>query len=172
MPVVPILLLVASTLMGSQTATPNFSGAWTMDPAKSASVGGGQGGGRGTGGGLGLGPSPDRVVIKQDANTIAVEEHRGTDTATISYRLDGKSVSNTMPVGRNAGKSADYVSHWDGDKLVTTIDAPGAPGSSDRVRYRETRSLDRGGAMVVEMTIPGQDNARKVVYTRKPDEPR
>jgi hypothetical protein len=149
----------------------NFAGTWTLDAAKSSSVGGGQGGGRGTGGGLGLGASADRLVIRQDAKTLVVEEHRGSDTATITYALDGKPSTNALPAGRNAGRPATYSSHWDGETLVTTIDAPGAPGSTDRVQYRETRSLDRDGAMAIEVTIPGQENSRKVVYRHGANRP-
>ncbi len=162
-----ILALVRPQVAVATRPGPDFSGAWKVDASRNTSTGGGRGSGRGTGGGLGLGPSADELTIKQDAKTLVFDEHRGAETARLTYRLDGEPVANTISAGRRAGDKASYVSRWDGGRLVTKITAPAGPGISDTVEYQEIRSLDRDGSMVVETTQPGQPNARKVVYLKQ-----
>jgi hypothetical protein len=147
-------------------ATPDFSGTWKIDPSQASSVGGGRGGGRGTGGGLGLGPSADALVIRQDARSLVIDETRGTATSRLTYSLDGRTTTNPIAAGRSAGSTATYVSHWQDDRLVTTITGPAAPAGAEPVRYQEQRYLGKDGTLIVETTIPGQENARKVVYVR------
>ena len=50
---------------------------------------------------------------------------------------------------------------------MTRITAPAEPGSKDTVEYQEVRSLDRDGSMVVETTLPGESNMRRVVYVKQ-----
>ncbi len=161
-----VLALAQASPAASVRTTPDFSGTWKMDAARGSATGGGRGGGRGTGGGLGLGPSAEVLTIRQDTKTLVVEERRGTDTARMTYAFDGRAVSNTIPAGRSAGAKAIYVSRWDGDRLVTKITAPAGRGSSDTAEYQEIRSLDPDGSMLLETTLPGQPNARKVVYVK------
>ena len=161
-----IAALALALAVRLHAAAPDFSGTWKIDPSQASSTGGGRGAGRGTGGGLGLGPSADVVAIRQNATTLVVDETRGTATSRLTYALDGRATTNPVAAGRSAGATATYVSHWQGDRLVTTITGPGLPGSTAAVRYQEERYLDKDGALVVETTIPGQENARKAVYVR------
>ena len=150
-------------------ARPDFSGAWKAGPARATATGGGQGGGRGTGGGLGLGPSADALTVRQDTQALTIEEHRGTVTTRVTYRLDGQAATNPLPVGRNAGAMAESISHWTDDRLVTAITVLPLAGDGAVIHYLETRYLDRAGALVVETTLPPQANARTVVYVRQRD---
>ena len=79
------------------------------------------------------------------------------------HALDGRRVTNPLGAGRSAGASAEFVSRWKDHSLVTAITAPPAPGTDVKTRYEEVRYLDRDGALIVETTIPGQPNARRVV---------
>lgn len=148
-------------------AHPDLSGTWTIDATRSSSTGGGQGGGRGTGGGLGLGPSADALTIHQNDHQIAIDERRGSDVAHLIFLLDGHSTNNPIAAGRNAGATAVSTTSWKDDRLVTTITAPAPPGSDVAMHYQEVRFLDRDGTLVVDTTIPGRPNARRVVYVRQ-----
>src|SRR5262249_28025056 len=125
-----VLVLIA-LLLQSPTKHPDFAGTWRIDDAVGSSVGGGQGGRSdkgGRGGGLGIGPSADTLKITQTDATLIVEERRGDAKSQLTYRLDGKPVTNKIPAGRNAGQDESFVSVWDGATLVTTITMPGEPG--------------------------------------------
>jgi hypothetical protein len=160
------VVLTALVVQANAPTTPDFTGAWKIDAARGTSTGGGRGGGRGTGGGLGLGPSADELTIRQDTRTLTIDERHGTDTTRVTYGLDGRPVSNTLGAGRSAGASAVYVSQWKDGRLTTTITIPAAAGTEAKTQYQQLRYLDRDGSMVVETTIPGQENARKVVYVK------
>jgi hypothetical protein len=170
MPIALTVLTLSTTAVVVSAQRPDFSGTWKLDEKRSSAIGGGRGGGRGEGnsrgGGLGLGASPDTIAIVQTAETLVVEERRGAETARITYGLDGKPVTNGVASGRSAGTNSTYTSAWKGDRLVTTIVIPPAPGGGEIGRYQETRSIDRDGSLVVEITMAGRPNSRKLVYVR------
>ena len=158
--------LAISARTGVAVAAADFSGTWKIDLTRGTSAGGGNGGGRGTGGGLGLGQSAGELTIRQDAKSLTLDERRADQTARLIYALDGRRVKNKLSAGKNAGVSADYESQWKGDRLVTTIVIP-ATADAAAIRYEEVRYLDKDGALIVETAIPGQQNARKVVYLKQ-----
>ena len=133
-----VLALLVTMSTSAQTA-PDFSGRWKLDPARATATGGGTGrgtgGGTGGGGGLGLGPSPDQLMIRQSPASLTIEERRGTSTSRVTYALDGKKQSNRITSGRGTGGSATSVSAWKDARLVTTITAPGAPGTRQTIQY-------------------------------------
>jgi hypothetical protein len=163
-----ILALTATTLV--IPSVPDFSGTWTHDSGRSTSTGGGTGqkehAGGGRGGGLGLGQVPDRLTIRQEAASLEVEEHRGAATSRIVYALDGRKGTNVVAAGQSAGGSASYASVWEGQRLVTNITMPASPEGKGTATYQEVRYLASDGALVVETTMAGRANARRVVYTR------
>lgn len=163
-----ILTLIACSL--AIQATPDLSGTWTIDMNRSAAAGGGTGArdeaGGGRGGGLGLGAAPDRLTIRQDPRTINVEERRGTTTTSLKYALDGSTITNTVPAGRNSGVAATYVTAWRNRRLVTRITVPDAAGRGGVATYAEVRHLAPDGSLVVETTMTGRPNKRTTVYTR------
>ena len=132
-------------------AKPDFSGTWTLDPARSEPAGGG-GGGRGGGGGGRGGGGP--VVIKQTATEITI----GMNT----YKLDGTPTEVQMGRGGGGGAAAKATAKWDGAKLVitTTGDAGGTPFTTT-----QTRSLSADGK---EMTVEGTGGRgpTKQVFTK------
>ena len=164
-----VVVLSAVTLT-AQSKRPDFSGTWKLNELGSTATGGGRGSGNGEGnsrgGGLGLGGSPDTLTIVQTAETLVIEERRGTESARITYSFDGKPVTNVVAAGRSSGANATYTSTWKGDQLVTTIRIPPAPGGGELSTYQETRSLDRNGSLVVEITMTGRPNSRKLVYVK------
>jgi hypothetical protein len=129
-------------------AKPDFSGTWTLDPARSEPAGGGGGGRGGGGGGGGRGPAGP-VVIKQTATDITI----GMNT----YKLDGSAVEI-----QGRGGVSKATAKWDGNKLVitTTGDAGGTPFTTT-----QTRSLSADGK---EMTVEGSGGRgpTKQVYTK------
>jgi hypothetical protein len=127
-------------------AKPDFSGSWTLDPAKSEPAGGGGGGGRAGGGGGGGGRGPaGPVVIKQTAADITI----GMNT----YKLDG-----TPTEMQTRGGTAKASAKWDGAKLVITT-------TTDAGATTQTRSLSADGK---EMTVEGTGGRgpTKQVYTK------
>lgn len=150
-----VVLALAVTALAFVQAKPDFSGTWTLDPAKSV-MGGGPGGP--PGGGAGRGPAGS-VTIKQTTTELTREmTGRGGQTMTVTYKLDGSESTNTM--GQMTAKSK---ASWDGDKLVvkTTRETPN--GSMETT---ETWSVDAGGK---ELTILSQSQRgeRKMVYTKQ-----
>ena len=163
-----VIVCVSAGLVRAQEP-PNFAGTWTRDADRSSSQGGGRGRGNGTtggtGGGLALGPPADGLTVRQTATSLTVEERRGSTTSKVSYALDGSKVKNKIAAGKNAGQEAVYTSAWKDGRLVTTITLTPKGGGAP-MPYQESRSLDPGGAMIVETTLAGQANARSVVYTK------
>jgi hypothetical protein len=129
--------LVAAVLIVPAAATtqtrPDFSGAWTMDPARSESTRQGE---------------PVKlvsIVIAQGANEVRVETTRGDQKESVLYPL-GQS--------RAAYESNDTArpsAYWDGDKLVTET-LRQVQGYA--VTVKEARTLSPGGAeMIMETTV-------------------
>jgi hypothetical protein len=149
---------------------PDFSGTWTIEAGRGAASGGGGGGGRGSGnssgGGLGMGPSPTELRITQNASSLTIDQ-RGGRVSKVVYRLDGADAKGQMPAPGNSTRPATFKSVWKDSRLVTTI-ATRAEGGG-QVTYQEVRYLDADGFLIVEMSIPGQGNARRTVYKKKTD---
>jgi hypothetical protein len=157
----------------ASTASPDpaarFIGAWRIDSTKMASVGGGtgsgRGGGGGQGGGIGMGPSPDMLVVRRGSNTLTFDQLASTTNSRLTFLLDGKKIANTIGSGTSARQGV-YLSAWKDSRLVTTITAPAAKGSTAMVTYEDVRYIDETGALVVEISIPGRQNSRRVVYRK------
>jgi hypothetical protein len=105
--VIAAAILAVATVVWAQR--PDFSGAWTLDPASAPA------GGRG-GGGSALGNGPARV--KQTADALTIERTVGDSQVTLTYKLDGTESRNMMT--GPGGQQADSLStaRWDGQKLA------------------------------------------------------
>jgi hypothetical protein len=110
---------------------------------------------------------PDRLVIRQTADSMIVEEHRGHDIATVTYPFT-TTVSNQLPAGNRAGVMAEYVSRWKDQKLITTISVEFLAGAGARVVFLETRYVGIDGRLVVETTTPESFRKRTSVYNLLP----
>jgi hypothetical protein len=169
-----VLGFIASTV--SAQTRPDFSGRWTLDVRDSSAAGGGEGdktgvasgGGGRRGGGLGLGAPIGEVIIRQNSRTLTVEERRGTAQIRLVYQLDGSAVTNQMWIGnitRGHATKAEFRSKWDGPQLVTTI-TTNVPDAAGAVVFKEVRSLDAQGRMVVDIASEGKPGRRTAVYRR------
>jgi len=144
------VLALAVTALAFAQAKPDFSGTWTLDPAKSV-MGGGPGGppgGRGPGG---------PMTVKQTATELARETSRGERTMTMTYKLDGTESTNAM--GPMTSKS---TASWNGDQLVikTVRETP-----NGTMETTETWSLGSGGKELTVVTASPRGE-RKMVYTK------
>lgn len=151
-----------------QAPRPDLAGTWTLDPARSSAVGGGQGGGRGQGrsgggGGLGLGPSAPQIAIAQNATVVVIDETWPAATLRKELKLDGTAAQYVVAMGENAGQPARATSSWKADRLISTV----AVAGKDATRtYVEERYRD-GEALIVEIRLAGSSNSRTTVYVRK-----
>jgi hypothetical protein len=167
--VVSLAIAAALAAASPTQAPPDFSGTWVIEPGLGTGTGGGRGGGRGggtsRGGGLGMGPSPKALVIEQNAKTMTVHQ-TGARVARIVYRLDGTEIKGDLPAPDNSTRPATFRSRWKDSRLVTSMATRTEEGAA--VTFEELRYLDQKGNLVVEISVPGQTNARRTVYARAP----
>lgn len=146
-----VVLALAVTAFVFAQAKPDFSGTWTLDPAKSEMGGGPGGGGRGPGGPAGP------MTVKQTATDLSREMSRGGQTMTMTYKLDGTESTNTM--GPMTSKS---TASWNADKLVikTVRETP-----NGTMETTETWSLGAGGKELTIVSVSPRGE-RKMVYVK------
>lgn len=133
--------------------TPDFSGTWKLDAAKSTMPQ------RGGGGGAPGGGVPE-IIVKQTKDTLTIEQSMGGNTVTRTYKLDGTESTNTV-MGRGGSSEIKIKSKWDGSKLVSEWQQAGRGG--EMVTVKETISMD--GASLVRETDRG-GNVTKLVYNK------
>ena len=156
----PTALLTATLFLPSTTraqTTSDFSGTWTMDPARSESAHQGDV------------FKPSTVVITQTATELRVETMRGERHESVVYPL--VRAARPVPGPAAAGQPAAY---WEGDKLVTETQRP---VNGMTVTVKEARALGpTGREMTVETIVivqhgysmPGAKNygTSKDVFTK------
>jgi hypothetical protein len=147
----------------------DVSGGGRGDPTTGRSTGGGGG----AGGGLGLGPPAPRVVVRQDATTVTIEEHRESGEPTvIVIPLDGQRRINVVTFGGGRRGPVECTAKWDRRTLVVTMirrfEQRGRVAAA--TEYREKRSLAADGAMRVETTVAGRPQGRTATYRREAGE--
>jgi len=131
--VLSALLLLPLTVLAQPTR--DFSGAWTMDPARSQSAQQGE-------------PFKNiSFVITQAAGQVRIETTRGNEKENVLYPLTKSRASG----GSTPGQSGQSEAYWDGDQLVTETQRT---VSGQTVTVREARTLSQSGAeMTVETTV-------------------
>jgi hypothetical protein len=141
-PIVLVLFFVAGVYAAS--AQVNFSGNWTFDPAQSKNVG------------MMAGAKIQTTVTQSKARVVVDDNsvfNGQTDTQHTVYDLIGKPVTNTLTM---AGQ-ATARSHWDGARLITDWESPGAIAGT-MVKRIETRYLSADGkTMYLQSVRPGKD---------------
>src|SRR5215217_1521094 len=100
---VAALAVALPGLRAADTAHPDFSGTWQMDPARSESAN------------SGAATGPITVVIKQSADEVSIETRQGEQTQTLVYKLDG--TESEKPAQDNG--PFQWKASWDGPKLTT-----------------------------------------------------
>ncbi len=150
--VVPLLVLTAGALLAQ--AKPNFSGTWTLVPAKSE---------------FGMMPPPSSAV-----QTIAHNEpqlkvvttqtgDQGTTTTESNYTTDGKECSNTGPMDSQIKSTLK----WDGSALIVDSKLD-FQGNAVTIANRWTLSED-GKSLTINthFATPMGDGDAKMVYEKK-----
>ena len=134
----------------------DFSGTWTLDPARSD-----------LGAGAGAAKAPQQkvtIVLKQAAGTLAVERKAGQGTETAIYKLDGSTSVNKAPGGNEIRSNTTWV----GDTLVTKSSMTLEGGATTQMS--DVRSLADGGrTLVIEVTrqTPRGEVKQRLVYARQ-----
>ena len=122
---------LAVALMAGVSAqdTPNFTGSWKPDPARSKTIGG-------------LGPAQ---TITVEGSKMTIVRTSAGNSSSVVYMLDGTPSKNMLGQAGNQ-REITYTSKWEGNVLVTTY-AP-SPLYTDV----ERRSIEADGTMKVEVT--------------------
>jgi hypothetical protein len=143
----PIILLLLATL------THDFSGTWEFNPTKSQNIGM-------------MAQMKLISTVKQTKRELII-----TDVSTFNGReqtnetrfdLTGKPVPNKNPMEA----TAETVTKWDGNNLVTTWTSPGSIAGATSVRT-ETRSLSADGKTMTVESSRRKGPAMVMVYDRK-----
>ena len=148
--------LLAPTIAAAQSAHPDLSGTWVMDPAKSE-----QGP---------LTPQAMTYTVKQSGNTLVVGRNvttqQSASSSTLTYGLDGKVWKNTFTQDGIEIHASSTLS-WDGPTLVihTTLQLPDQ--STDQTD-RWTLGPD-GKTLLVSrhVEVTGQELNGKLTFVRK-----
>jgi hypothetical protein len=133
----------------------DFSGTWTLDPARSD-----------LGAGAAAAKAPMQkvtLVIKQAGNTLAVERKAGERTETATYKLDGSTSVNKAPGGADIKSNTTWVGNTLATKSSMAMEGMTAQMS-------DVRSLADGGkTMVIEVTrqTPRGEVKQRLVYDRQ-----
>jgi len=150
--VIGFVVLFVAGLAFAASAPANFSGNWTFDAAQSKNVGM-------------MAQGKIQTTVSQTKFTITVDDNSEFNgqkaTQHTVYDLTGKPVTNTSMM---AGQ-ATTRSHWQGTRLITDWESPGAIAGTT-VKRTETRYLSANGkTMYVESARAGKD-PMVIVFTR------
>lgn len=149
-----IAAVTLSTLTAGllQAASPNFTGTWTLSPAKSENLGM-------------MAAVKQTLVITQNPKELVVKEtsdFNGSVTdRTVRYDLSGKPVNNEGAMG---GVN-ETIAKWDGDKLIVTWTAEGSVAGTKSVRT-ETRSLGADGKTMSVQSVRGSNKPLVMVFEK------
>lgn len=138
----------------AQTAHPDFSGKWTLDPVQS---------------GAGADGVSAVVTITQGEKTLKVEQNitspMGNQSSTLNYTLDGTPSKNTVSAqGMTVGLSSTTA--WEGPVLVVTTSAE---VQGNTVKTIDHWSLDATGKVLTlssDISFGPQSMSRKQVFNK------
>ena len=151
--VLSLLLICFASLAAFAVPHPDFSGAWAFSPEKSRNIGM-------------MSEMKMTQTIEQSSSSLDVTSDatfQGNNQQTKThYDLTGKAVTNDSPM---AGPS-ETLTHWEGDKLVTTWTSKGAVAGTKTVRT-DTRSLSPDGKTMTIESVKGANPAVVIVFDKK-----
>ena len=160
---IAVALAVALPALTFGQAKTDFSGTWSFDEAKSDPAGGpgGGGGGGGRGGGR-MGP-PSKLVIKQTAGEVTIEQTLATGAQTVVYKLDGSENVNKLAMGESKAKAS-----WDGATLVIAgTQSISTPQGDFELGMKDVYSLANGVLTITSTRVtPRGEATRKLVYKK------
>ena len=151
--VVIVAVFFAFAVAAPAANTPDFSGKWAFNAAKSKNIG--------------MMAGAEYIsTIKQTAKLLTVQDdtvfNGQKQSHETRYDLSGATVPNDSPMG----EKARTTSKWDGNKLVTSWATEGAIAGTKVVRT-ETRYLsDDGKTLFLESARTGKE-AMVIVLDRK-----
>jgi hypothetical protein len=148
-----IIALLFGLALGAAEAAPDFSGTWTLNPAKGANLGM-------------MAAVQETVTVAQTADKLTIDHaatfQGETTKRTVNYDLTGKPVMNPGPMGGEG----ETVVKWDGDKLVATWTTEGAIAGT-KVTRTETWSLAADGQSLSVETARSNRPNMIMVYEKK-----
>jgi hypothetical protein len=148
------VLAAAASPLAAQTAHPDFSGKWALDPKSLES------------------PMPitsGTMVITQDAKTLkmdqSIDSQMGQQKATLSFNLDG-SVSKNSVAAQGMTVDMSSTAAWDGSALVvkTTAEVQG-----QTLSQTERWTIDPDGKTLRvqrDAAAAGQSMSMKMAFTK------
>ena len=162
---IAVALAVAVPALTFGQAKTDFSGTWSFDEAKSdpaGGPGGGGGGGGRPGGGAG-GGTPTKLVIKQTAGEVTIEQTVPNGAQTVVYKLDGSESVNKVAMGESKAKAS-----WDGANLVIAGKRSiSTPQGDFEIDVKDVYSLASGVLTITATRVtPRGETTRKLVYNK------
>lgn len=156
---IAVALAVAVPALTVGQAKTDFSGTWSFDEAKSDPAGGPGGGG---GGGGRMGP-PSKLVIKQTAGEVTIEQTLATGAQTVVYKLDGSESVNKLAMGESKAKAS-----WDGANMVIAGTQSISTQQGDfELGMKDVYSLTNGVLTITSTRVtPRGEATRKLVYNK------
>jgi hypothetical protein len=160
-----VCVIAVVLIAGALAQTPNFAGTWVEDQAaRKTTLPSPPAGARS----MTL-PETD-TVVKQTAADVITERKFMAHVTRFVYHLDG-----SESVNKNGANTLTTRSRWDGAKLVTTGTSFSATSAGEFLwQFKEVRSLDKSGALVIETTTTdeaGKTNVVTQVFRRKRQNP-
>jgi hypothetical protein len=148
-----VVVFFAFALAAPGANTPDFSGKWVFNAAKSKNIGMMAGAEY-----ISTIKQSDKLLTVQD-DTVFSGQKQSHETR---YDLSGATVPNDSPMG----EKAKTTSNWEGNKLVTSWETDGAIAGTKVVRT-ETRYLsDDGKTLFLESARAGKE-PMVIVFDRK-----
>lgn len=153
------LCLIGS--LAAQPSRPNFAGTWVEDESqRKTTLPAPPPGARS------MALPPMDTVVTQNATDVITERKFMSQTIRYVYHLDG-----SESVNHNGANTLTTRSTWDGGRLVTQGTSFSATSQGEFLwQYKEVRSLDKSGSMVIETTTvdeAGKTNVVTQVFRRR-----
>jgi hypothetical protein len=152
LPMIATLPMLATFALAAPPPA-DFAGKWEFNPALSKNIGM-------------MSQMKLRVTIKQTSSELAVTSvstfNESGQTSEARFDLAGKPVPNKNPMEA----TAETVTKWDGNRLVTTWTSPGSIAGTTNVRI-ETRSLSEDGRTMTVESKRGSAPPIVMIYERK-----
>ena len=160
---IAVALAIAVPALTFGHAKTDFSGTWSFDEAKSdPAAGPGGGGGGGGRGGARVGP-PTKLVIKQTAGEVTIEQTLPNGAQTVTYKLDGSESVNKLAMGESKAKAS-----WDGANLVIAgKQSISTPQGDFEIDMKDVYTLANGVLTIATTRVtPRGETTRKLVYNK------
>ena len=148
-----VAMFFASALTAPAANTPDFSGKWVFNGAKSKNIGM-------------MAGAEYTSTIKQSDKLLTVQDdtvfNGQKQSHETCYDLGGATVPNDSPMG----EKAQTTSKWEGNKLVTSWETEGAIAGT-KVARTETRYLSEDGKTLFLESARAGKEPMVIVFDRK-----